>query len=560
MNGTYATACHGSTHRSSPPSLERLEPRRLLAVAGVPVKLGAGGLDMGQRIAHTPDGGYVVAGLFAGTVDFDPGPGLTAGVSRGDTDIFVAKFSSAGALEWVDQFGDKQWKDAINDQDVIDIAADPRRAGGQFISGVGAGPRGAAEYVNDLAVAPDGTIVLAGSFVGSVDFDPGPARRVLATADDEFHDAFVVKLGASDGSLIWAQQFGDRFTDIASTLAIDSSGNIIVGGLFTRTVHFVPGNRRFTRTAVGRADGYVMKLASDGSVRWINSIGGDAVGRAERDSVNDVAVDAAGNVYAVGAFVGDDVDFNPAASLRSVLKSVDKTDGFLAKYSAAGRLLYAGSMGGEGYDALTHVVVDSDRSVLVAGYFQGEDFDADPGPRRRVLAATPEKPGDDPRFTDLFVQKIAAGRTVWLQQLAGTGSEFIGDMKLDAANNLVLAGSFYGRARFGASRPLGPLLSSVPGLDDFDDSNDSDRQHSYDAFIWKLTNAGSPQWVRTLGIDADDFAAAVSIASDQSILVTGRFRGLVDFDTTAGGMRRLRGLGVADAFVTQLDPTGLPLL
>ncbi|WP_428940240.1 hypothetical protein [Fontivita pretiosa] len=541
-------------------SFEMLEPRRLLAVAGVPLKLGAAGLDMGQRIAHTPDGGFVLAGLFAGTVDFDPGAGRTLRSSRGDTDIFVARFSSAGELQWVDQFGDEQWKDAINDQDVIDIAADPRRAGGQFINGVSADPRAAAEYINDLGIAPDGTIVLAGSFIGSVDFDPGPAQRVFATSDDEFHDAFVIKLAANDGSLLWAQRFGDRFSDTASSLAIDSSGNIIVGGLFTRTVNFAPDHRRFVRTAVGRADGYVMKLAADGTVQWVNSVGGDAVGRAERDAVNDVAVDAAGSVYAVGSFVGDDVDFNPAASLRTVLTSVDKTDGFLAKYSAAGRLLYAGSVGGEGYDALTHVVVDSDRSVLVAGYFQGEDFDADPGPRRRVLAATPERAGDDPRFTDLFVQKIAAGRTVWLQQLAGTGTEFISDMKLDSANDLILAGSFYGRARFGASRPLGPLVSSVRGLSDFDDNNDSDRRHSYDAFIWKLSNAGSPQWVRTLGIDADDFASGLSVAPDQSILATGRFRGLVDFDTTAGGVRRLRGLGVSDAFVTQLDPTGLPLL
>ncbi|HWP41539.1 MAG TPA: hypothetical protein VNL70_11475, partial [Tepidisphaeraceae bacterium] len=120
MNGIYATCDHGPTLRTA--ALEWLEPRRLLAVGSLPLKFGAAGFDMGQRIVHTPDGGYVVAGLFSGTVDFDPGAGVTARSSRGDTDIFVAKFSAAGEFQWVDQFGDDQWKDAINDQDVIDIA------------------------------------------------------------------------------------------------------------------------------------------------------------------------------------------------------------------------------------------------------------------------------------------------------------------------------------------------------------------------------------------------------------------------------------------------------
>jgi hypothetical protein len=271
---------------------------------------------------------------------------------------------------------------------------------------------------------------------------------------------------------------------------------------------------------------------------------------------NDVAVDALGNVYVVGTFAGE-MDVNPARLVETLLSAEDSTDGYLVRFSPEGRLRFATSWGADGYDGLTHVAVDSNSSVIVAGYFEGDEFDADPTPATRTLIATPEEPGDDADFVDVFVEKLTKGRVDWVQQLRGTGVEFVDEMKLDRSEDVVISGSFYGRARFGNS---GPSITSVEGIDDFDDRNDGDRENSYDVYLWNLANGGgATSWVRTIGIDGDDFGAGLDIATDGSILQTGRFRGLTDFDQTSA-IDRLKGLGLADAFVTQYDEDGLPLL
>src|SRR5205085_2686400 len=110
-------------------------------------------------------------------------------------------------------------EDGIIDQETIDFAANPERAGPPFLNGVSADPKDAAEYVNDLVIGADGSVVVVGSFIGAVDFDPGSGKKIFTTYDDSFHDAFVVKLNTTNGSLVWADQFGDRFTDTALSVA-----------------------------------------------------------------------------------------------------------------------------------------------------------------------------------------------------------------------------------------------------------------------------------------------------------------------------------------------------
>src|SRR5690242_1801798 len=84
---------------------ETLEQRQLLAFSGLPIQIGSNNFDSGSHIATTADGGLIATGLFAGTVDFDPGAGVKNLTSQGDTDIYIAKYDSAGALVWVRQIG-----------------------------------------------------------------------------------------------------------------------------------------------------------------------------------------------------------------------------------------------------------------------------------------------------------------------------------------------------------------------------------------------------------------------------------------------------------------------
>src|SRR5439155_3523626 len=91
---------------------------------------------------------------------------------------------------------------------------------------------------DDLAMGVDvdgtGNVVVTGGFTGAVNFGGG----VLTSAG--MSDIFVAKYGA-DGTYLWASRFGSTGNDRANSVAVDSSGNVLVTGSFLGTVDFGGG-------------------------------------------------------------------------------------------------------------------------------------------------------------------------------------------------------------------------------------------------------------------------------------------------------------------------------
>lgn len=56
-------------------------------------------------IALDNEGNIYACGQFEGTIDFDPGPGVSNLTSKGFTDIFVLKLDSAGNFLWAKSMG-----------------------------------------------------------------------------------------------------------------------------------------------------------------------------------------------------------------------------------------------------------------------------------------------------------------------------------------------------------------------------------------------------------------------------------------------------------------------
>src|SRR5206468_6390959 len=62
--------------------------------------LGGSGDDEIYGMATDSAGNLYLAGYFQATVDFDPGPGVSNLTTTGIWDVFVAKYTSTGALVW----------------------------------------------------------------------------------------------------------------------------------------------------------------------------------------------------------------------------------------------------------------------------------------------------------------------------------------------------------------------------------------------------------------------------------------------------------------------------
>ena len=138
-----------------------------------------------------------------------------------------------------------------------------------------------ADYSIDIITDASGNVYTAGSFQGTIDFDPGAG--VFNLTSNGGSDAFVQKMDAL-GNFLWAKFFGGTSDEEAYSIITDASGNVYTTGVFQGTVDFDPGVGTFNITSNGDFDGFVQKWSQCNttfqtdiqtaciSYTWINGI------------------------------------------------------------------------------------------------------------------------------------------------------------------------------------------------------------------------------------------------------------------------------------------------
>jgi hypothetical protein len=137
--------------------------------------------------------------------------------------------------------------------------------------------------------------------------------------------------------------------------------------------------------------------------------------------------------------------------------------------------------------------------------------------------------------SDVFIAKFdGAGNPLWSRRFGDGDMQFAFGVAVDAQQNVLVTGNFYGSIDFGSG-----LLTSAGATD---------------VFIVKLDPLGNPLWSKRFG-DTDS-QTGLSVASDLAgnVWITGTFSGTVDF-----GGNPLVSAGAHDIFVVTLSPTGDPI-
>jgi len=279
--------------------------------------LGNDGTEEGKGVATDPAGNVLVTG-YQGSywVDYGGGPQTSASY----TDIFIAKYSSAGGWVWSKTVGGYAY-----DQGNA-IAADG--AGNVLVTG----------YFGKATIGDTGV-----NFGGGALFSAGG------------FDAFLVKYSVT-GQHVWSKRLGGAGTDNGLAVGTDSAGNVYVAGTFEGAVDFGAGSV----TSAGLRDIFLVKYSSTGQYVWFKRFGGSG-----DDVVNSLAIDTAGEVVLSGKFQGS-VSFGGAS-----LTSAGGDDAFLVKLSTSGDQRWAKRFGAASQDISTGVAVDGGGNVVVAGYFAG---------------------------------------------------------------------------------------------------------------------------------------------------------------------------------------------
>ncbi|MEO0934789.1 MAG: SBBP repeat-containing protein, partial [Cyanobacteria bacterium J06641_2] len=238
--------------------------------------------------------------------------------SGGSPDGFITKFDTNGKVQWVKQFGGKDFQDSA--------------------------------FGEGITLDSQGNSYVTGTFKDEIKFGE------LELTSNGSNDGFVTKYNA-DGTVAWANNFGGDAFDKGSEIAVDAAGNSYVTGLFKNSATF----GSFTLNGGTKNDIFVTKLDDAGNFKWAKNFGGTV-----DDKGNGITVDKLGNTFITGSFR------STASFGDTSLKSNGLSDGFITKLDTEGNVKWAKKFGGKSNDEGFGITLDESENIYLTGSFEDE--------------------------------------------------------------------------------------------------------------------------------------------------------------------------------------------
>ncbi|MEO6694200.1 MAG: SBBP repeat-containing protein, partial [Ignavibacteria bacterium] len=257
-------------------------------------------------------------------------------------DYLTVKYSSEGDQLWVARYNGKGNDDDIAYAIVLD------GLGNVYVTGSSVGKSTSEDYVT-IKYSPAGDEQWASSYdsdFGDVDIATSisldNSGNIIVTGfsigDGTSEDYATVKYN-SLGEELWVTRYNGSSSsyDIASALAVDAAGNVYVTG--------------FSYDSLSSEDYATIKYNSSGEEQWISKYNGSSN---EFDISTAIDVDGAGNVYVTGY----SFDSNSSEDYATI------------KYNSSGFQLWVSKYNGSGndYDIAMALKTDNNGNVYVTGY------------------------------------------------------------------------------------------------------------------------------------------------------------------------------------------------
>ncbi len=315
----------------------------------------------------------------------------------------------------------------------------------------------------DIAVDRNGNIYATGFFKGSTTF----GNSAISSAGGR--DILVVKI-ANSGSILWAKSAGGNASrsDVGISIAVDSARSYVyVVGIFSGTARF--GSTQLI--AKGSTDGFVAKLRSNGTFLWAKSIGGSGA----ESSVQSVALDNFGNVFAVGSFANT-VTFGSLS-----MKAKGSQDSFVTRLTPAGAFIWVKTFGPS--TTSKGVICDTGSNIYVTGSFSQTIA---------LGSSTLRSQGS----SDVYVAKLnSSGSILWGNSTGGTSTERSTGIGIDSKNDIYVIGEqFSSTMSYRSITPIPtPAVIKGPSI-----------------FLFKINSSGKFIWGRTGG--SSNYASGEGVA------------------------------------------------
>jgi hypothetical protein len=276
---------------------------------------GGTGTDIGSVIAMDGSDNIYVAGVFTGSASFG-GSTLT---NAGGTDLFLAKYSSAGIHQWSVRYGNT-----------------------------------GNETVQAMTLDSTGKIIIAAHFSGLANF--GGTNFVTTPSG-----VAIAKYSPTDGSHIWSEgYYGTSSVLSAGGITTDAADNVLTTGYFQGTINLGTTNM----TNADGTDMFVAKYSTLGAPIWSITYPRNAAD----DIAQDIVCDSNNNVFVTGYTLGY-IDFG-----GGYIISDTGSDVFVLKLNSSAAFQWARGYGGPRAQRAFSMVIDysedpTNGRLIIAGDF-----------------------------------------------------------------------------------------------------------------------------------------------------------------------------------------------
>jgi hypothetical protein len=346
--------------------------------------------------------------------------------------------------------------------------------------------------------------VIASGFTNAYDFPVYSAfQSTNPTVRDPKHSSstyagFVLKINA-ERALQWATYIGGSKIDYVGGVAVDADDNIVFVG-YTGSPDFPvhDGFQMIKPDDSGAGSGFIFKLDSGGSRIWASFVHDTTY--YSNGSLYDVAIDADGNIYAVG--IGR-VDYPIPLLGPQQPFPAGSTDIYFLKMTPDGSLLLSSYLGGSHSDSRPGIAVDSRGNFGIIFQTRSDDIPI----LNAFMASKPSKG----QLTAYFVAMYdSIGRQRWSTYLGGSGfNDSVNPIPGKVFNNKgdLIVGD-------GSSSKDFPVVNSPPPA----------ATGGSNSFLTRFNDAGQALWSSIIGGPTPDGVVGLVSDSIGNLYVAGGVR------------------------------------
>ncbi|MFM1998737.1 MAG: hypothetical protein RL204_684 [Bacteroidota bacterium] len=338
--------------------------------------------EFANGIAIDENGSLVIIGTTSSQSNIATG-GANTTYGGGSYDAFIAKFTSAGQLEWSSYIGGNNEDEGIS----VTFAADGS--------------------VSALLNTKSTNIVSSSLFQGN--YGGGISDMFMSSFD-------------SEGASTWSSYLGNSGEEIAGNISFSEEGFLLVSGSTSSTAGIAMGGNQTTYGG-GEHDGIILLFDLTGMIMWSTYIGGPGDDLAHAASFNNFnKIHVSGSTASTSGIATASADQNTNGG--------GAFDGFLSQYDLLGDKIWSTYIGGEGQDKGYGIAVDELSNVYIGGITSSENNIYENGFQESNAGGI-----------DLFFALYdSLGVKKWSSYLGGSGDDQMRSMSADENSKVIFAG------------------------------------------------------------------------------------------------------------------------